>query len=90
MAKNSPKDFIESLEKPVIIDEAQRLLELMIYILKKYNSDVFEDILSDFKHIYHLQTETAELFDKGIVLYGGDTFLKLDDNMYAMPFGFLE
>ncbi len=44
---------------------------------------------SDFKHIYHLQKELPEIFDKGLVFYGGDTFLKLDDRMYAVPFGFL-
>lgn len=32
MAKNDPKGFIEKLEKPVIIDEAQRLPSLMITI----------------------------------------------------------
>ncbi len=44
---------------------------------------------SDFKHIYHLQKEMPDLFDKGIVFYGGDTLLKLEDDMYAVPFGFL-
>jgi len=44
---------------------------------------------SDFKHIYHLQKELPNLFDKGIVLYGGDDFLRLDKNIYAVPFGFL-
>jgi len=44
---------------------------------------------SDFKHIYHLKKETPDLFGKGIVLYGGDTFLRLDEGMYAVPFGFL-
>jgi predicted AAA+ superfamily ATPase len=44
---------------------------------------------SDFKHMYHLQKETPELFDKGIVLYGGNTLLRLDEKMYAVPFGFL-
>jgi len=32
MAKNDPKGFIENLQKPVIIDEAQRLPQLMITI----------------------------------------------------------
>ncbi|CAA6803222.1 MAG: Unknown protein [uncultured Sulfurovum sp.] len=44
---------------------------------------------SDFKHIYHLQKEIPQTFDKGIVLYGGEDFLRLDKNMYAVPFGFL-
>ena len=44
---------------------------------------------SDFKHIYHLQKEIPQTFDKGIVLYGGEDFLRLDEKMYAVPFGFL-
>ena len=44
---------------------------------------------SDFKHIYHLQKEIPNTFDKGIVLYGGEDFLRLDEKMYAVPFGFL-
>jgi hypothetical protein len=44
---------------------------------------------SDFKHIYHLQKEMPNAFDKGIVLYQGEDFLRLDDRMYAIPFGFL-
>jgi len=32
MAKNDPKGFIEKLEKPVVIDEAQRLPQLLITI----------------------------------------------------------
>ena len=43
----------------------------------------------DFKHIYHLAKETPDTFQKGIVFYSGDTFLKLDEKMYAVPFGFL-
>ena len=45
---------------------------------------------SDFKHIYHLQQEISPLFDKGIVLYNGEHFLKIDENMFAIPLGFLE
>ncbi|DAB34026.1 MAG TPA: ATPase [Sulfurospirillum sp. UBA12182] len=39
MAKNDPKGFIESLEKPVIIDEAQRLPNLMITIKEFIDKD---------------------------------------------------
>ena len=42
-----------------------------------------------FKHIYSLQNEMPNAFDKGIVIYGGDDFLKLDENMFAIPLGFL-
>ncbi len=45
---------------------------------------------SDFKHIYHLAKEIPDTFSKGIVLYSGETFLKIDTNMYAIPFGFLK
>ncbi|MCF6244528.1 MAG: ATP-binding protein [Sulfurovum sp.] len=44
---------------------------------------------SDFKHIYHLANEIPEVFSKGIVLYNGESVLKIDENMYAVPFGFL-
>ncbi len=44
---------------------------------------------SDFKHIYHLANEIPNEFDKGIVLYNGESVLKIDDNMYAIPFGFI-
>lgn len=43
----------------------------------------------DFKHIYHLAKEIPDAFSKGIVLYSGESFLKIDENMYAVPFGFL-
>jgi len=44
---------------------------------------------SDFKLIYHLASEMPKEFDKGIVLYNGDSVLKIDVNMYAIPFWFL-
>jgi len=65
-----------------ILDYGQKIVAVEIKASKSISK-------SDFKHIYHLQKETTELFDKGIVLYRGETFLKLDENMYAMPFGFL-
>jgi hypothetical protein len=43
----------------------------------------------DFKHIYHLQSHLQNEFDKGVVLYNGEQVLKIDENMYAIPFGFL-
>ncbi|MEA3352907.1 MAG: ATP-binding protein [Campylobacterota bacterium] len=43
----------------------------------------------DFKHIYHLQSQIPKEFDKGIVLYNGEQVLKVDENMYAVPLGFL-
>ncbi len=44
---------------------------------------------SDFKHIYSLKNELNKEFDKGIVLYLGDTFLQIDHDMYGVPIGFL-
>ncbi|RXI28322.1 ATPase, partial [Arcobacter ellisii] len=43
-----------------------------------------------FKHIYKLKEEINKEFNKGIVLYMGDTFLQIDENMYAVPVGFLK
>ena len=43
----------------------------------------------DFKHIYHLKENLQSKFDKGIVFYAGDTAMKLDDDMFALPFGFM-
>lgn len=39
MAKNDPKGFIENLEKPVIIDEAQRLPQLLLTIKEFIDKD---------------------------------------------------
>lgn len=44
---------------------------------------------SDFKHIYHLANKIPDMFAKGIVLYDGESLLKIDEKMYAVPFGFL-
>ncbi len=44
---------------------------------------------SDFKHIYHLASEIPNKFDKGIVFYNGESVLKIDNNMYAIPLGFV-
>jgi predicted AAA+ superfamily ATPase len=65
-----------------ILDYGQKVIAVEIKASKSVSK-------SDFKHIYHLQKEIPELFDKGIVLYGGERFLRLDENMYAVPFGFL-
>ena len=65
-----------------ILDYGQKIIAIEIKASKSVSK-------SDFKHIYYLKKELPELFDKGIVLYGGDTFLRLDENIYAVPFGFL-
>ena len=44
----------------------------------------------NFKHIYHLKENLQSKFDKGIVFYTGDRAVKLDDDMFALPFGFMD
>ena len=39
----------------------------------------------DFRHIYHLKDNLQNKFDKGIVFYTGDMAMKLDDDMFALP-----
>jgi len=65
-----------------ILDYGEKIIAIEIKTSKSISK-------SDFKHIYHLQKEIPDSFDKGIVLYGGDSFLRLDEKMYAVPFGFL-
>ena len=65
-----------------ILDYGEKIIAIEIKASKSISK-------SDFKHIYHLQKEIPDSFDKGIVLYGGDSFLRLDEKMYAVPFGFL-
>jgi predicted AAA+ superfamily ATPase len=60
--------------------------EKVVAIEVKASRSVSKDM---FKHIYSLQKEIPNHFSKGIVFYGGDDFLKLDENMYAIPLGFL-
>lgn len=50
-----------------ILDYGQKVIAIEIKASKSISK-------SDFKHIYHLQKEIPELFDKGIVLYGGESF----------------
>lgn len=45
--------------------------------------------MGDFKHILHLRESIKEGFCKGVVFYGGDTVLRFDTDLYALPFGFL-
>ena len=65
-----------------ILDYGEKIVAIEIKTSKSVSK-------SHFKHIYHLQKEIPDSFDKGIVLYGGEDFLRLDENMYAVPFGFL-
>ena len=65
-----------------ILDYGQKIVAIEIKASKSV-------LKSDFRHIYHLQKEIPKFFDKGVVLYGGEDFLRLDEKMYAVPFGFL-
>ncbi|HHH52269.1 MAG TPA: ATP-binding protein [Bacteroidetes bacterium] len=60
--------------------------EKIVAIEVKASRTVSKDM---FKHIYSLQKEIPSQFDKGIVFYAGEDFVKLDENMFAVPFGFL-
>jgi len=57
----------------------------VIAIEVKDSSKVTKD---DFKHIYSLRDELKTEFSKGIVIYTGESLLKIDDKMYAVPIGF--
>lgn len=65
-----------------ILDFSSKVVAIEIKSSKSVSKD-------DFKHIYHLQTQLNKEFNKGIVLYNGEQVLKIDENMYAIPFGFL-
>jgi uncharacterized protein len=65
-----------------ILDFSSKVVAIEIKASKSVSKD-------DFKHIYHLQSQLANEFDKGIVLYNGEQVLKIDDRIYAIPFGFL-
>ena len=66
-----------------ILEYSNKIIALEIKASKTVKKD-------DFKHIYKLKEEINKEFDKGIVLYMGDTFLQIDKNMYAVPIGFLK
>lgn len=66
-----------------ILEYSNKIIALEIKASKTVKKD-------DFKHIYRLKEEISKEFDKGIVLYMGDTFLEIDENMYAVPIGFLK
>ena len=66
-----------------ILEYSNKIIALEIKASKTVKKD-------DFKHIYKLKEEINKEFDKGIVLYMGDTFLQIDENMYAVPIGFLK
>ena len=68
------------------IDFVLEFGEKVIAIEVKASKSVSKDM---FKHIYSLQKEIPQSFDKGIVFYAGNDFLKLDENMFAIPLGFL-
>ena len=66
-----------------ILEYSNKIIALEIKASKTVKKD-------DFKHIYNLKNEIQKDFDKGIVLYMGDTFLQIDENIFAIPIGFLK
>lgn len=66
-----------------ILEYSNKIIALEIKASKTVKKD-------DFKHIYNLKNEIQKDFDKGIVLYMGDIFLQIDENMFAIPIGFLK
>lgn len=66
-----------------ILEYSNKIIALEIKASKTVKKD-------DFKHIYNLKSELNKEFDKGIVLYMGDTFLQIDVDMFAVPIGFLK
>ncbi len=66
-----------------ILEYSNKIIALEIKSSKSVKKD-------DFKHIYKLKEEISKDFDKGIVLYMGDRFLQIDEDMYAVPIGFLK
>ena len=89
-------EIIDKAASNVQIDEADK--NKVRYYKERFSA--FEKIINevkssktiskdDFKHIYHLKENLQSKFDKGIVFYAGDTAMKLDDDMFALPFGFM-
>ena len=66
-----------------ILEYSNKIIALEIKASKTVKKD-------DFKHIYNLKNEIQKDFDKGIVLYMWDTFLQIDENIFAIPIGFLK
>lgn len=65
-----------------ILEFGERVMAIEVKASKSVSKKMF-------KHIYSLQKEIPDAFDKGIVFYGGDDFLKIDERMFAIPLGFL-
>ena len=65
-----------------ILEISGRLIAIEVKSSKTISKD-------DFKHIYHLKENLQSKFDKGVVFYTGDRAIKLDDDMFALPFGFM-
>lgn len=79
-AKGNPSGFIEGLQKPVVLDEVQRVIEI------KSNEKVSSD---DFKGLKYLQEKMKERFIAGIVLNTGTQSVPFANNLYALPINVL-
>lgn len=83
--KNAKMYYFRTSDKKeidFIIEYSSKIIAIEVKSSQSVNKD-------DFKHIYHLAKSLPNTFDKGIILYGGNSVLKLDDKMYAFPLAFL-
>ena len=81
---SSPYYYRTSDQKEIdfILEISGKLIAIEVKPSKTVSRD-------DFRHIYHLKDNLQSKFDKGIVLYTGDRAIKLGDDMFALPFGFM-
>lgn len=78
-AQHDPDAFLNSFNKPVVLDEIQMVPELFRPLKSKVT-------LRDFKHIETLQHELGDAFHQGFVVYQGNDVLSFGKNMWAIPF----
>jgi hypothetical protein len=74
---------VDKKEIDFILETGNNLTALEIKCAKSIN-------MGDFKHIVNLRESSGERFSKGIIFYNGDSVLRFEDNLYALPFGFLQ
>jgi len=65
-----------------VLEIAGKLVAIEVKCAKSVN-------IGDFKQILSLRENTKTEFDKGIVFYNGESVLRFDTDLYALPFGFL-
>lgn len=73
---------VDKKEIDFVLEISNKLIAIEIKCAKSVN-------MGDFKHILNLKENIGAKFRHGIVFYSGDTVLRFDDNLFALPFGFL-